>query len=135
MKKNKLKSSLFVGLFALAFSLPLKVEGKLTDITKPWLGQYECESATYQGEEYLDDFSFIRIELKPKGKFKVFYKKKDGSKAQSGGYYEYDEEKEEITLYGEGKETLKRKFPLKNGVMQITVRLGLHTLSMKFKQK
>ena len=60
---------------------------------------------------------------------------KDGKKREEKGKYTYDEKLGEICLYGGVGKTFKRKFPLKNGKMDVTVRLGDKTLSMRFVQK
>ncbi len=135
MKRKILKSSLCAGLIALGFCIADFRTGKLTDITKPHLGEYECESATLSGEELLDEFSYIRLELKENGVCTLYYCKKDGKKREETGKYTYDEKREEICLYGGVGKTFKRKFPLKNGKMDVTVRLGDKTLSMRFVQK
>ena len=135
MKRKVVKSSLCAGLVALGFCMADLRTGKITDITKPHLGEYECESATLSGEELLDEFSYIRLELKEKGDCTLHYRKKDGKKREEKGKYTYDEKLGEICLYGGVGKTFKRKFPLKNGKMDVTVRLGDKTLSMRFVQK
>ena len=60
----KLKYTFCAGLAALLIALPACGNGSLKDVTKPYLGQYECESATLGEKDYAQDFSFIRLELK-----------------------------------------------------------------------
>jgi hypothetical protein len=63
MKKLRLKSSVASALFALCMTCG-GAGRELKDITKPYLGFYECESATLSGENLIEQFdltnSFIR---------------------------------------------------------------------------
>ena len=60
----KLKYSFCAGLAAMLFMLPACGNGSLKDITKPYLGEYECKNATLGERDYVEEFSFIRLELK-----------------------------------------------------------------------
>lgn len=135
MKRNVLKSSALTGIAALVLAFaPLK-KGELTDIAKPHLGFYECESATLSGDDLSDEFEYVRLELKTDGAFVLYYRKTGGKERTEKGKYTYDKDKGEITLAaGEGN-AIKRSFPLKDGVMDVTLRIGTKTLQMKFKQK
>ena len=131
----KLKLSFCAGLVALLFSLPACANGSLGDVTKPYLGEYECKSATLGEKDYAQDFSFIRLELKKDDAFTLYYNAKNGQKGQESGTYVYDEQKETLTLgFGE-LGILKRKFPIKNGEIFVTIPIGNQTLSMLFARK
>lgn len=134
MKKHVLKSSLLAGLLSL-FALLTPIKSELKDITCPHLGFYECENATLSGEDLLDEFDHVRLELKADESFVLYYAKKDGKENKETGKYSYDREKEEIRLSaGEGN-AIKRTFPIKDGVILVTLRFGTKTLRMQFKQK
>ena len=131
----KLKYSFCAALAAIALTLPACGNGSLKDITKPYLGEYECESALLGERDYTDDFSFIRLELKKDGEFTLHYQPKNGQKGEESGTYTYDEKEETLTIsYGDFG-ILKRKFPLKNGELYVTLPIGAQTLSMKFTRK
>lgn len=131
----KLKYTFCAGLAALLIALPACGNGSLKDVTKPYLGQYECESATLGEKDYAQDFSFIRLELKKDNEFTLYYSAKNGQKGEESGTYTYDEQEETLTIsYGEFG-VLKRKFPLKNGEIYVTLPIGSQTLSMKFARK
>lgn len=135
MKKTVLKSSLLAALAALSFSFSSLKQGSLTDITKPYLGEYECKSATLGDTEYIDDFSYIRLELDADGTFTLFYCPKEGKKRSETGKYVYDKEKKTLGLsLGENGE-FRREFPLKDGAFQITLPLGGKILCLRFEQK
>ncbi len=135
MKKTTLKSSLLVGVFTLAFCLPACGKATLPEITKPYVGEYECKSATLGEKEYLDEFSFVRLELHADDTFTLSYASKDGKKGQETGKYAYDFEKETISFLGLGDYAIERTFPLKNGQIDLTIALGKQTLHIRFAQK
>ena len=117
------------------FTFPACANGSLGDVTKPYLGQYECQSATLGEKDYVQDFSFIRLELKKDDEFTLYYHAKNGKKGQESGTYVYDEQEQTLTLgFGE-LGILKRKFPIKNGEIFVTLPIGNQTLSMKFLRK
>ncbi len=135
MKTTKLKSSLIAGLSALLLLFPNFKKGSLTEISKPYLGVYECQQAKLGEEEYLDKFSYIQLELFPKGKYVLRYAEKDGEKQEVKGKYRYDEKKEILTLYLTQGGVFKRDFPLEKGKLTATVPLGNKTLFLQFEQK
>lgn len=134
MKKHVLKSSLLAGLLSL-LTLLTPIKSELKDITSPHLGFYECENATLSGEDLLDKFDHVRLELKADENFVLYYATKDGKENKETGKYSYDRKKEEIRLSAGERNGVKRTFPLKDGVIFVTLRIGGKTLRMQFKQK
>ncbi len=110
-------------------------EGTLTDITKPYLGEYECKSATLGNEEYVDEFSYIILDLKADETFVLRYKTKNKMKGEEKGEYSYDKEKETITLTLGEKSQFKREFSLKKGRICIEFPVGAKLFVMRFEQK
>ncbi len=135
MKKITLKSSVLATLATLALLVPNLKNKELTDITKPHLGFYECEYAKLSGEELLDEFDYVLLELKANGNFEISYCKKGGKAQKENGKYKYDKEKESVTFFLTDGNAFKRTFPLKDGIMDIALRFGGKTLNAKFKQK
>ncbi len=133
--KTVIKSSLLAGIFTLMFLLPNFKSGKLTDITKPYLGEYECKQALLGQEDCLKNFTNIVLELKPKNEYVLFYQSERDKKRTVEGKYEYDDEKGILTLTSGEGQCLKRSFPIKDGIVYITLRVGEKTLSMKFEKK
>ena len=134
MKMQRIKSSVFVGLCALCMACaPIKSE--LKDIAQTHLGFYECENATLSGERLMDKFDYVRLELKADETFVLTYRKTGGKEKKEFGKYSYDRQKGEICLGVGESNAFKRTFPLQDGVMHVTVRLGGKTLQMQFKQK
>ncbi len=135
MKSMKLKSSLFVGLASLLLLFPNFKKGNLSDITKPYLGIYECKEARLGETDCLKNFSFIHLELKKDGKFIVHYQEEEEERKSLSGKYKYDKGKEVLILQGFDGNFLKREFPLKNGELIVSFSLGEKTLTLKFEQK
>lgn len=133
--KSVIKSSLLAGVLTLFFLFPNLKSGKLTDITKPYLGEYECKQALLGEEDCLKRFDNIVLELKPKNEYALSYKEDGGKKRTVEGQYEYDDEKGILTLKSENGQCFKRSFPLKDGILYITLRIGEKTLSMQFEKK
>ena len=135
MKRIKLKTSILSALAALLFVFPAVQSHGLKEITKPYLGQYECKSATLGDKEYLDGFSYIRLELKPDETFSLYYCPKEGKAKEEKGKYSYNAETGELLLSIGRNDEIKRKFPLQEGKLTVSLRLGGKTLVMKFEQK
>ncbi len=135
MKKHVIKSSMLAGLATLLFALPNFKKGDLKDIAKPHLGMYECKIARINEEDYLDRFSYIRLELKDGGKYELTYREKQGGEKRKTGKYRYDEKKETLTLYLDDVGLVKKEFPLKKGVLSVHITLGEKTMQLQFEQK
>ncbi len=131
--KNRLKSSIFVGIATLATLFANFKTGSLKDIAKPHLGVYECKHATLGKEDVLSDFADLRLELLPDGGFTLFYQKKEGKRRQLRGEYVYDRAKGVLTLRGE--EGFERQFPLTNGKLTVNLPIGEKTLVLQFEQQ
>lgn len=134
MKKNVLKSSILAGAAALLFSFSTFTKGSLTDITKPYTGVYECKSATLGDREYVEEFSYIRLELNPDETFSLYYCPKDGKPKEQTGRYRYEKERGTICFTLGDKNVIKREFPLENGEIVISLPFGVKTLTARFEQ-
>ena len=110
-------------------------EGKLTDVTKPYLGEYECKQATLGEKDCLKKFDYIRLELKVDGKFVLSYRENDGKKQAIKGTYEYDSKNECVQLKMGGGGIIHRNFPLKEGVIYITIPFKMKSIALQFEQK
>ena len=135
MKKHILKSSILAGIASLLFVFPIFKKSELKDITKPHLGIYECKIAQINEVDYLDKFSYIRLELKDGGKYELTYCEKAGKEGKKTGAYRYDRKKETLTIYLDSARLVKKEFPLKKGVLSLSVTLGEKTMYAQFEQK
>lgn len=132
--KNTLKSSLLAGVISLLSLFNLK-DSTLKDIAKPYLGEYECREARFRGEDYLNKFSYIYLELKKDGEYLLAYCEKDKSKQETTGKYSYDKEKQTLSLFSSEYPNFKKDFPFKNGKIDICIKLAGETLLLRFEQK
>ena len=110
-------------------------EGKLTEISRPYLGTYECESFYYGGEDRLDDFDYVRLELQSDGSMKLLYREKDKKANEIPLTYEYDEKTQELAVRGQwGIFKIEKKFPIENGEICGVLPLGGKQITVKFKK-
>ena len=137
MKRNVLKSSIFSGVLALLFCFPQIKDTSLADITKPYLGEYQCEPALYGEQDYLDEFSYIRLELKGDDTFILYGKPKDGEKWERRGRYQYDKEKQTITLCigDNGNGGITHSFPFQDGTLHIYFPVHGKLVNVTFKRR
>ncbi len=135
MKNVKIRSSVLAGAGLLLFSFSSLKTGELTDIAKPYLGVYDCTQAQWDNEDKLGLFDDLKLELKDKGEYVLYYKEKGEKTKKVKGKYHYDKEKESITLRLPNGPYIRRAFPLKKGVLTITVPYQNKTLHLQFEQK
>ena len=130
--KKIIRSPLLAGIVALLAILPNASKGELKDVTKPHLGFYECTEAKLDGRDVLSHLEKMDLELRADETFVLHYCRK-GKKAQTEeGRYHYDREKGVVTLIGD---MMQREFPLKQGVLSVTITVGKDTFVLKFQQK
>lgn len=135
MKRQLLRSSILAGIASLLFIFPIFKKSELKDIAKPHLGIYECKIAQINEVDYLDKFSYIRLELKDGDKYELTYCEKGGKEGKKTGAYKYDGKKETLTVYLDSARLVKKEFPLKKGILSLNVTLGEKTMYAQFEQK
>ena len=137
MRKGIVKSSILAGVLALLAVLPwfrsIKT-AQLIDVTKPYLGRYECTMATLGEKDLLQNYAYIDLELETEKEFTLYYREKEGKVRQTHGRYKYDKTKSAISITGLKGLILNRPFPLENGVLTISVPLRGKMLVMRFEQ-
>ena len=106
----------------------------LSDIAKPYLGEYLCKSAQFGAKDCLEEFSYIRLELKDEENFILYYKEKEGKQKQIEGKYVYNKEKESLQFVDKSG-VFKREFPLNDGILTIALPIGEKNLILQFEQK
>ncbi len=131
--KNRLKSSVAAGLFALALLTPTNRCANLTDIAKPYLGIYECTQAQLGEKDLLSQFSDFRLEFKDEETLVLYYQEKSGTRKTLSVQYSYDEERGVLTLAGEN--SLKREFPFENGRLTVSFPVGGTTALLRFERR
>lgn len=97
----------------------------LPQLSKPYLGLYECEELTLGGEDLLGEFESLNLELKYGGEFELSSEKKDGGKWSYGGKYQADPETGEITFSAfTGLRVSSFTFPMKEGSIIVEYNFG-----------
>ena len=137
MKTLKIRSSILAMFAAFLFAFPWWNTVKsqpLSEITKPYLGTYECRLAQLNDKNLLDDFSYIRLELKTEKKYVLYAKTKEDKEKRVEGEYVYNKERETIIFYADTFSFIKKEFPMKQGEINICLQQGDKTLLMKFVQ-
>lgn len=137
MKKLKLKSSLLAAVCVLLALFPWFRDVKnqnLTDITQPYLGAYECRLARWGEQDLLEDFDYIRLELKKKNECVLHYRRRNEPEKTESGEYTYDQDRQTLSFSIGKMPMIKREFPVKRGVIYITLSKGDRTLFMQFHQ-
>lgn len=130
-----MKTAIFTLLCTLSMLFSGWKDHSLKDITKPYLGEYECTQALFGGVDYLNALEDVCLTLEKENKFILTFCEKGKEKQTLKGKYEYNKDKETIMLISEDNDYFKREFPLKKGILYITVGIGEKTLSLQFKQK
>ena len=130
--KTKINNPLLVGILSLLSVFSGSDIGGLKEITKPYLGVYECTEARFSQQDYLTRFDKIELELKADETFTLYYCEKGGCVHKETGRYRYDPEQECIMLDGS---IFKRKFPLKEGTLTLYFTIGKEVLTLRFEQK
>ena len=131
----KLKSTFVAGLASLLLCMGNIKDSTLLDVTKPYLGEYECEYARLGDREFSDGFEFVVLELKGDGTYLLSFKEKGGEKHTETGEYEYDEKTKTLRFSPRDKSALKKEFPLIDGVLTISTQIGNQQLIIRFAQK
>ncbi len=135
MRKHFIKSSILAGIASLLFSFSALKVGSLTDITKPYLGEYECKSATYGKKDLLEKISCVVIELREDNTFVLRYKDKKGKQKEETGEYTYDSENKTVRFKKHGICEIKRDLTLEKGNLYGTMKMGWNTVTIHFEQK
>ena len=130
--RKRINSPLLVGILSLLAVFSGANLGELKEITKPHLGVYECTEARLAEEDFLSRFDKIELELKSDETFTLYYSEKGGRVRKENGRYEYDREKETLTLIGG---PIRKEFPLKQGTLTLYFTMGKEPLTLIFKQK
>ena len=97
MKKLFLLAFVCFSLFLLG-GCDVSEMGSLPDLSKPYVGVYQCEKLTLGGEEMLEKFEKIQLELEYKGDFLLSFQTLEGLEGEYEGEYEVSIEDEEIKL-------------------------------------
>lgn len=120
-----MRKSLFLFGFLFAFVMltsacNVSEMSTLADVSKPYVGMYECELIQLGSEDYTERFEYLRLELKYGGDAVLSYKEKEGGSASYRASYSADPEAGEITLSAQiGLSKKSYTFPFKKGKIYV----------------
>lgn len=118
------------------FSLDANELTTLPEISKPYVGVYECEELYFGGEEWLGRFDFLELSLERYGEYVLRFREKGGRSGETKGKYSYSIADSTLTLeanvFGETK---RRTFSVEKGVVGLTFPLGEKVFLAKFKMR
>lgn len=104
----------------------------LTDISKPYLGVYDCKKAQLGSKDMLSDFTLLRLELKDEENYLLSYQVKGGERKTSEGKYTYNAERGMLSL--QDKSGIKREFPFAKGKLTVTFPVGNSIVILQFER-
>lgn len=106
----------------------------LAELSRPYVGEYECEQLTLAGKDMLKEFEWVRLTLGYDGNAVLFWKKKDAGEGEYSMRYEADPDGGTITFFPEKRGIAARTFPMKEGTLRIGLSLGGRYLEAVFRQ-
>ena len=122
----------FLG-FCLLFLTGCDVQkmSSLRDISKPYAAEYHCKKLQIGGEDMLDRFETVKLNLRYDGKFSLTFTDTDDHTASYDGAYTFDENG--VTLIKKvGAREEAHTFPYEKGVIYIDFPLGEKLLLAEF---
>ena len=134
MRKKWFLAGLLLPLVFMLSACDVSQMSTLPDLSKPYVGIYECERAMLGGEDMTEKFDYIRLELSYGGEFELTYRAQDGNEGGFSGTYEASAEKGEITLNAQSGILRKSfTFPMENGSILIDLPFGGKLLHAEFR--
>ena len=105
----------------------------LPELSKPYTGVYECTQLTLGGEDTLDRFEFVRLELKADETFALTYRTAEGGEGGVEGEYQMDAERGELVLTKKtALRTMTYVFAVENGAIRGDMNLNGELLHAEF---
>lgn len=129
--KSKLKISVLIPILTLALNA-LALTG-LKDLSRPYLGTYECKYARLGEADLLEELDYITFSLLPSNIFKIEFRDKNGVKGLYRGHYTFSEKDKTITINENifGKRVTKT-FSAEHGAIEVNLKFGDEALFIKF---
>lgn len=125
-----MKTSILAGVLSLfLFAAP---KTNLTDISKPYLGTYDCTKAYFGSRDILSEFSILRLELKDEENYCLYYQEKSGQRNCVAGKYSYDIKKGVVTFSEKGG--FVREFPFEKGKLTVAFPVGNRNVVLQFER-
>lgn len=103
----------------------------LPELSRPYAGVYRCKELTLGGQDCLDEFEELTIELKYGGAFLLTCRREGGKEEKKEGKYEVSEGNITLALPFAGR-YVSRTFPFEKGEIAITHSYGGKMLFARF---
>lgn len=134
MRCLKRAACVFVLFFAICLcGCDVSEMSTLPEFSRPYAAVYECDELTIDGEDELDRFDVLRLELNAKGEFALSWKTKEGAKGEQRGEYDFRQEENRIVFTAErGGRKVRRGFPYEDGKIYIDLNLLGRSLHARF---
>ena len=132
--KNQFAKWCVAAICSVVLCCSCQARGSLTDVTKPYLGEYECIRVQFNEKDYLNQFEFIRLTLNPDASFVLSYCEKDKEKQEWAGEYTYDKASSELVLTIHSPVAYHRHVPIQNGKIIVSFPIGEKTFIAEFTQ-
>ena len=101
----------------------------LTDLSRPYVGEYICEELRFGEEDLLGGFEYVRLTLGPDGDAPLTWRRAEGGEGAVALQYEMREDS--ITFSKEGRMGAYT-FPVEQGAIVIMHNLGRRMLFARF---
>ena len=108
--------------------------GSLPEFSKPYAGEYTCETLTLGGKDCLDKFEEIKLTLEGDDTFAVTYKTANGTEGEYAGEYSVSPDGNNITFSAsKGQRTISRTFSIEKGAIHVNLTFLGKLLHAEFK--
>lgn len=118
MRRVILSAILLIGSLTVFTGCDLNSMTTLSEISRPYVGEYECKTLRLGAEDMTVRFESVKLNLKYDGEFILSYKGKSANKGEWSGRYRVSPDGDEITLsVKESARTVERTFPIDKGTI------------------
>ncbi len=104
----------------------------LPELSRPYVGEYRCETLTLAGEDMLSSFEYVRLILSYEGEATLFWRTAEGCEGEYSLQYEADPDGGRIAFIPRGRGAAARTFPLEKGNVRLGLNLGGRYLYAQF---
>ena len=104
----------------------------LSELSRPYVGEYRCDTLTLAGEDMLSAFEYVRLELAYDGEATLSWQSAEGGRGEYTLRYEADPEAGRITFHVPGQAGAGRTFPMEKGSVRLWQNLGGRCLYARF---
>mgnify|MGYP000505978611 FL=1 len=106
----------------------------LYEFSRPYAGEYECETLTLAGEDMLSSFEYVRLALSYGGQARFFWRSAQGGEGEYTLDYLADVQEGYIAFCARTRGAAAHTFPLEKGSVRLGISLGGRYLYAVFTQ-